>query len=388
MRANRYEGGKGLADHADHAHHAYDDEPPLTGVRVLEIAGGVAAGFATHLLGGFGADVVRVEGHEDQPPLTDTEEAYLVAGKRRVRAADLGALARAADIVIEEGTPGRLDDLGLAPAELRADRPALVVVSISPFGQTGPYRRYQATNIVSFATGGIMSLTGSLEKAPLVTGGSQAQYLGGLHAHAAAATAYLGAVVGGEGDWIDLSLQECAAGLLELYAPWVAYGSPVLPRMGNQTRGEWGIYPCLDGYVGIFALQRQVRPLFEVMAADTGDPELLEGPLLDSVYRLEHNEEVMAKVLVFTLSHTQDELMAIGRARKIPVGLALTPAQLLASPTLAERDPWDDIDTPAGTARVPGRPFGGLGWRPPERLHAPGEDTDAVAQDWLAGAQS
>lgn len=349
---------------------------PLEGVRVLEVAGGIAAAYAARLLGGFGADVVRVEGMADGPPLTDAEEAYLVTGKRRVTSTDvdLRSLALAADVVIEEGTPGRLDAPGL-----RLAKPELVVVSISPFGQTGPYRHYQATNLVSFAMGGIMSLTGDPQRAPLVSGGSQAQYLGGLHAYGAAATAYLGAVLHGEGDWIDLSLQECAAGMLELYGPWVAYGSPVLRRMGNQTRAEWGIYPCLDGWIGIFALQRQVRALFEAM----GDPELLTGPFLDSAYRLEHPEELAARIYVFTLAHTKAELMAIGRARLVPIGVALTPAELLASPALDERGLWDDIHTPAGNVRAPGRPLTGLGWQPLDRLHEPDEDTAAVTTEWL-----
>ena len=181
----------------------------------------------------------------------------------------------AADILVEEGPPGRLERLGLNPAELRAAKPSLVIMSISPFGQTGPYRDYKSTNIVSFAMGGIMSLTGAFDRQPLVSGGSQAQYLGGLHGFAAAVTAHLGAVLNGEGDWIDISLQDVSAGMLELYAPSTAVGGPVLPRMGNQTRAEWGIYPLLDGWVGIFALQRQVRNLFDAI----GDPELTDGPL-------------------------------------------------------------------------------------------------------------
>jgi CoA:oxalate CoA-transferase len=362
-----------------------DQQRPLDGVRVLEIGGGIPAAFAARQLGGFGADVVRVEHQSDAPPLTDDEEVYLVAGKRRVDAhtVDVRALALASDIVVEDGKPGELDGLGLTPHDLLREKPSLIGVSITPFGQNGPYRDYRATNIVSFAMGGIMSLTGDLDRAPLVSGGSQAQYLGGLHGFAAAVTAYLGAVVHGEGDWIDLSLQECAAGMLELYGPLTANGGPVMPRMGNQTRAEWGIYPSADGWVGIFALQRQVRNLFDAM----GDPELIDGPFVDPMYRLEHLEELAPKIYEFTLGHTTAELMKIGRDRKVPIGVALTPADLLGSPTLATRGFWDEIVTPAGTATVPGRPFGGVGWRPPERLHAAGEDNDVVMREWLGATR-
>ena len=347
---------------------------PLQGVRVLEIPGGVASGFATKQLAGYGADVVRVDGLSDMPPLTDDEAAYLTSGKRRVdaSAADVRTLALSADIVVEEGAPGRLSWLD----GVRRDRPSLVVTSLSPFGQTGSHAPYQSTNAVSFAAGGIMSLTGDYFREPLVSGGSQAQYFGGLHAFAATATAYLGAVLQGEGDWIDISLQECAAGTLELYGPMTSYiGGDAMPRMGNQTRAEWGIYPCLDGYVGLFALQRQIPALFSAME----DPELLGGEWIDPIYRAANAEELVAKMYVFTTGKTKAELLAIGRDKHVPIGVALTPGELLASPGLDERMFWDDV---VGL-RVPGRALDGLGWRGPDRLHSPGEDTDAVAAEWL-----
>lgn len=347
---------------------------PLEGVRVLEIPGGVASGFATKLLAGYGADVVCAEGLSDLPPLTDDEAQYLTAGKRRVDApaVDLYALASVADIVVEEGTPGRLDVAGL-----RRDNPALVVTSIAPFGQTGPYAGYQSTNAVSFAAGGIMSLTGDYFREPLVSGGSQAQYFGGLHAFAATATAYLGAVLQGEGEWLDISLQECAAGTLELYGPMTSYiGGDGAPRMGNQTRAEWGIYPCLDGYAGLFALQRQIPALFAVME----DPDLLDADWLDPTYRAAHAEELVAKMYVFTTGKTKAELLAIGRDNHVPIGVALTPSDVLAAPSLTERNFWDEVDG----VRMPGQPLDGLGWRSPDRLHAAGEDTAAVVREWLA----
>lgn len=336
---------------------------PLDGVRVVEIPGGIASGFATRQLAGFGAEVVRVDGLSDLPPLTAAEDAYLNSGKERVAASavDAWALALDADIVVEEGTPGRLDALGLSPTLLRDAKPELVVTSISPFGQTGPYAHYAATNAVSFAMGGIMSLTGDYFREPLVSGGSQAQYFGGLHAFAATATAYLGSVLQGDGDWLDISLQECAAGTLELYGPMTAYLGMTLPRMGNQTRAEWGIYPCLDGYAGIFALQRQIPALFEAM----GDPSLLTDGFLDPMFRVEHAEELVAKIYVFTLGYTMAEMLDIGRRFRVPIGVALTPADLLDAPGLAERDFWDEVDAPdhRETIRVPGRALSGLGWR-------------------------
>ena len=351
---------------------------PLDGVRVLEVGGGVPAAFAGRWLAGFGADVVRSEG-AGPVPLTDDQAVYLLAGKRRVELApdELGRLALEADIVLEDQAPGTLASWGWAPDELRARRPELVVVSITPFGQTGPYAGYQATNGVSFAMGGIMSLTGSIEREPLVTGGDQALVLGGLNAAGAATTAYYGRLVHGEGDWVDLSLQELAAGMNELYVPGTSYGGPVQLRLGNHTRPVWGIYPCADGWAGVFCLERQVPAFFGLL----DDPELDEERFRDPVQRSRHGDELTAKVYAFFAEHTKEEVLELGPRHRVPFGVAVTPADLLGSPGLAERGFFEEVATPAGTATVPGRPFPGLGWRA-GALHAPGQDTEAVLAEW------
>jgi crotonobetainyl-CoA:carnitine CoA-transferase CaiB-like acyl-CoA transferase len=362
-------------------------ELPLSGVRVLEVGGGIPAAFAAHLLGGYGADVVRVEPlAEPAVPLTDDEAIYLLAGRRRVDVegddALLRRLALAADVVVEDQAPGTLAGRGCGPAELRAERPELVVVSLTPFGQDGPYADYQTTNAVSFAMGGIMSMTGDISRTPLVTGGSQALYLGGLNGFSAAVTAWLGRLVHGEGDWVDISLQECAASMVELYLPGTAYGMPVQLRTGNQVRAVWGLYPCADGYAGAFCLERQIPGLFRAL----DDPELDEVRFRDPLQRIESPtaEEMLAKMYVFFADKTKADVLAVGGTHRIPVGVVMTPADLLVSPGLSERGFWDDVEVPSGeVARVPGRPFPGLGWCPGDRLHAPGDDTGAVVAEWL-----
>lgn len=343
------------------------EEPPLTGVRVVEIGGGVAAAFVGRQFAGHGADVVRVEGLADGPPLTEHEATYLLAGRPRVTAtpAEVARLAAVADVLVEDGAPGRLEALGLAVPALRAANPALVVVSITPFGQTGPYRTFRATNLVSFAMGGIMGLTGDPDRHPLVTGGAnQAHVWGALHAFSAAVTALLGAQLHGEGDWVDISMQACAAGTLELYGPGTANGGPVVRRLGNQTLAEWGVYPCADGWMGVFALQRQVKGLFDAM----GVPErFTPDTFADPLYRRTHVEELTVMLYEFALAHTMDELLALGRRHKVPIGVARTPDQLRSSDALAARGLWDDVDddlAPGTTVQVPARVLPGLAWRP------------------------
>jgi crotonobetainyl-CoA:carnitine CoA-transferase CaiB-like acyl-CoA transferase len=354
----------------------------LEGVRVLEIGGGIAAGFATRWMAGYGADIAREEGPDGA--LTGDEEVYLVAGKRRIDVdpATLRRLALSADIVVEDRDPGTLASWGMAPLDLRAEKPSLVVTSLTPFGQTGPYAQYKSTNAVAFAMGGQMSLTGSPARQPLVNGGSQAYYLAGLNGFSASLTAYFGALMRGQGDWLDISAQECSAGMLELFGPRSEYeGTGPVLRSGNHISAVWGIYPVLDGYAGVCALHRQIPALFDTI----GDPELQDERFMDPILRLENDDELQARVYGWFADKTKAEVMALSPVKKVPFGAVLTPRELLESEHLNVRGFFDEVQTPQGTARLPGRPLTGLDWRRPSRLSSPAEDNTAVLGEWLQG---
>ncbi len=351
-------------------------------MRVLEVGGGVPAAFATRWLAGYGADVVRSEGPAGA--LDADEEVALLPGKRRVATSDaeLRALALAVDVVVEDGKPGALAARGLDPRALRATKPALVVTSLSAFGQTGPHAHFEATNLVAHAAGGILSLTGVRGRPPLANGANQALKLLGLNGFAASLTAYLGAQLSGEGDWIDLSAQECAAGMLEFHGPRSAVDGLPSPRLGNRTTAIWGLYRCLDGFAGVCALQRQVRALFEGM----GDPGLLEPRFLDPLERLKDDKQLGERVAHFFADKKKAELLALGLRHQVPFGAVQTPRELLDSSALAERGFFDAVSTPEGVARVPGRPFLGLDWQA-GALSEPAADTAAVLRDWLGEAR-
>jgi crotonobetainyl-CoA:carnitine CoA-transferase CaiB-like acyl-CoA transferase len=354
------------------------DELPLSGMRVLEIGGGVAAAFATRFLAGYGADVARSEGPAGA--LTADEEAALLAGKRRIAVSDdqLRALALAADAIVEDGRPGALAARGLDPRALRARKPGLVITSLTAFGQHGPYADYEATNLVAHAAGGIHSLTGVRSRPPLQNGASQAWKLLGLNGFGATVTAWLGAQLQGEGDWIDISAQECAAGMLELYGPRSAVDGAPAARLGNRTTALWGIYAARDGFAGVCALHRQVPALFALI----GDPELQQPKFLDPRQRIEDDRELGDKVRDWFAGRTRAELLELGAKHRVPFGAVMTPLDLLDNASLTLRGFFDEVETPAGRARVPGRPFLGLPWRA-GRLSAPAADTEAVLRDWL-----
>jgi crotonobetainyl-CoA:carnitine CoA-transferase CaiB-like acyl-CoA transferase len=346
--------------------------PVLDGLRVLELGGGVAAAMTARFLHGYGAAVSRFEPTDvsrvaDLRPSQRT--AYLggipiVSGP----SSELPALLDRAHMIVSDRHPFELDALGVDFVALRERRPELIVVSVTPFGLTGPNADVETTNAVSFAVGGIMSLTGDPDRAPLLTGGSHAYALGAANAFAAATMAWLSLLRHGHGDLVDISMQECAAGMLEYYGPRTSYmdTTPQL-RLGNHTRATWGVYPCLDGWAGVFALARQVPALFALM----DDPELDEPRFRDPSQRIlpENEEELTAKLYVFFSQYTMAELRELSLKSRVPFGAVLTPADVMAGATPADRGFWDEAPATAdrgsgGAVRMPGRPFPGFPWNP------------------------
>ncbi len=353
---------------------------PLSGLRVVEVAGGVPAALCSRLLRGFGAEVIRAEGPAlgGGPDLTVAQQAFLLPGARRITVTDTAALAdlvAGADVLVEDRGPGFLERAGLPGAD-RSPRTDLVVTSISPFGHTGPRAGWAATSAVQFAAGGLMSLTGEPHRPPLVTGGDQAWMFGGLQAFAATAVTLLGRWRRGRGDRLDLSLQELAASIPELYGPMSEYElkAPVT-RAGNSVRAVWGVYHCADGFAGVCCLERQVPAFFALLGPEVqGNPDFA-----DPASRSANDDELLAHVLPFMLERTKDELVALSPEHRVPFGAVRTPRELLADEAFGQRGFLDRVATPWGEATVPGRPFPGLGWQRPVTPVEPEPEAGAVA---------
>ncbi|MFT5530112.1 MAG: crotonobetainyl-CoA:carnitine CoA-transferase CaiB-like acyl-CoA transferase [Candidatus Poriferisodalaceae bacterium] len=345
---------------------------PLSGLRVLDLGASFATAACARLLRGFGAEVTWIETDGDQC-LTRDEETFFRHGTHTADLSDLDELIGVADIVLDGRAPGWLSAHGADPVELRASRPGLVITSITPFGQTGPQSQWQTTNAVQFAVGGIMSLTGEPTRAPLVTGGQQALFLGGLQGFAATVTALVGQIRSGRGEWIDISMQEAAASMLELYGAMSEYElGAAVPRAANSVRSTWGVYPCADGWAGVCCLERQVPSLFRLIGEGVaGNPDFT-----DPVTRRDHDDELLAHVMGFMLDHTKDELLELSPIHRVPFGAVRTPLELLDDAAFNERGFFDAIDTPEGPVTMPGRPFPGLGWAGPGESvsdHSPDE---------------
>lgn len=207
-------------------------EAPLAGVRVLEIAEGIAAPFAARLLRDLGADVVKIErpGNGDRLRTSlpypgasqeevDTLFSYVNAGKKSVQLdlstpqseLTLKALVDHTDIVISGLRPGRLERWGAGASTMRSWNPALVVTGVSNFGQTGPYSNYEASDMVLQAMSGLMQISGSSDNQPLKRGLRQSLYAGGMNAAYVSIAGFLASRRTGRGSFIDVSLHECLA---------------------------------------------------------------------------------------------------------------------------------------------------------------------------------
>lgn len=376
---------------------------PLEGVRVLEVGTFVSAPYCGRLFAGYGAEVIKIEPpggdiarahgpfkNGEPNPETSALFLYLNTSKRSVEldlATQAGRdallrLAEDADVLIENYRPGDARALGLNHERLREVNPRLVVVSITAYGQEGPYAEYRSNNLIAFAMGGQMFLTGDPDKSPVKNGGYQADYQGGLNAFSAANLALLAAERDGEGQHVDISVQHCMAPILEAGIPFYAYNGLWLGnRRGNLMSSSMAIYPCLDGQVGVHVMARN-WPNF---AEATGHPEWLEDERYATAEsRREHDGELMAQLIEWAAGIGKKEAYALGGEYRAPITFIHTMEDLLDSPQLAARGFLRRIEHPvAGEASYPGPPW----WMGPDAWRdgpAPllGEHTDEV----LAGA--
>ena len=255
----------------------------LDGIRVLELTDGIAGPFCARMLADYGAEVIRIEPPRPVPRqyqhLNWSESAalhlHLNTNKKSVTldlALDRGRellfdLALRCDVVVESMRPGAVQGLGIGYQTLSAHRPGLVMTSITPFGQTGPYRDWSYTELTVFAMTGAMNREGLPGRPPLRYGGEIAQHFTGVAASAATMGALVGAAMTGVGDWIDISIFESMTGHPNQIARRGAYAylgeddKRVDPRTAaGSEQYAVGTFRCADGYVNFLPLGPRMWP--------------------------------------------------------------------------------------------------------------------------------
>jgi crotonobetainyl-CoA:carnitine CoA-transferase CaiB-like acyl-CoA transferase len=395
---------------------------PLAGYRVLDFADEKGQ-LCARLLGELGADVVKVEPREgdrtrqngphfrgEQGPEASLYWWAMNAGKRSVTCelrleagrALMHRLAATADIVVETNAPGQATPLGLDYATLSTVNPGLVVVSITNWGQTGPYRDMLATDLVAVAMGGHMHLNGDDEHGPVRTLAPQAYAQVNLQAAVGALIAvYARGVNGGAGQHVDVSMQEAVANAMDnAQATWdirhVNLSGPGLRRNNTGLPTPRYLYEARDGWVACLAVGGLVGPGSGAIVdwlAQTGEdggldtPEwrarLVELRPLDDDERTKL-EDVMA---AFCRTRPKEELVEEAQRRNAGWAPVFSPGEVVESKQLAARDYWvrvvhEDI----GESFVyPGAPWklGLTPWQQRGRAPRVGEHNEQVYGDIL-----
>jgi crotonobetainyl-CoA:carnitine CoA-transferase CaiB-like acyl-CoA transferase len=354
----------------------------LQGVRVLDLTRHVAGPLCTKLLADYGADVIKIErpGRGDParwiaPFFRDVPHPdrsglflHLNTNKRGITLDLRSATGRAiflkllasADIVVENFSPRVMPSIGLDYDALSRIKPALVMTSISNFGQTGPYRDWNASDLILYAMGHEMWGTGQPDLEPASMANKLCLHIAGLMAYLATLGAFFGAQFQGVGQQIDLSIMEVMASSIDRRAPsLLAYQycgerAERVPSVNGIDAPPFVNY-CADGFFEITVGANWWPEFVRAIGEDWIKKPGFRPPVREVAMR----EEFDSHWIPWCMSHTKNEIVAIFQAAGIPVAPLNTTADLVGDPQLGERGYFVEIDHPAtGPLTYPGAPFG------------------------------
>jgi formyl-CoA transferase len=379
--------------------------PPLAGYRVLELGNFIAAPFASRIFADFGAEVIKIErpGVGDElrgwrRSRGDTSMLFrTIARNKRSVTLDLRSaegrdlalgLVRHTDVVVENFRPGTLERWGLGPDELAAANPDVVLVRISGYGQTGPYRDRAGFGGVAEAFGGLRQVTGHLDRAPVRPAAPLGDAFAGLYGAVGALMLLLARATGRPHDGprvADVALYESVFMAMESLVPDLdAYGV-VRERTAGNLPGvvPSGVYPTSDGQSVMIAGNSSGafgRLMTAIGRADlAADPTLADGDARDA-----REAELDDAITGWTSRRTAPEAVEILGAAGVPVGPVYDAAAIAEDPHFRARDMLrplkvrvedepEEIRFPGVVPRLPGAP-GDVRWAGPEL----GEHTDDV----------
>ena len=350
-------------------------EGVFDGLKVLDLSADIAGSFCARLLADYGADVLKIEPpagsamrrvgpfyHDDPHPEKSLFFLILNLNKKGITLnleseagrAMLKELAGRVDLIVESYAPGYLDGLGIGYDSLSTINPGLVMTSVTPFGQTGPYRDFHGEEIVSYAMGMVMGISGVQGKPPLKHGGFQAQYQGGLFGAGATAMALFAQERYGQGQHVDVSVTECVASTMmatQTIYPFI--GGVQIRRQDGQM---WeNPMPCKDGWI---IVQAGGGASWEDIADFFRAPELLEPRFADRAQRVRNGAAMDAVVLDAIRDREKWELFPKAAEKRMLFGLVQTPLELADCPQLESRGFYREVDHPViGRIKVPAELF-------------------------------
>ena len=372
---------------------------PLSGIRVLELGQLIAGPFAAKMLGEFGAEVIKIEPPGKGDPLRNwrllhegTSVWWQVQSRnkksvsldlRKPEAQDLiRALVKDIDVVVENFKPGTMEGWGLGWEELRAINPRLVMLRVSGYGQTGPYRDLPGFGAIGEAMGGLRHLSGEPGRTPVRVGISIGDSLSALHGVIGILLALRARDQNGTGQMIDVALYESVFNMMESLLPEYAVFGEIRQPAGSSLPGiaPSNAYRCQDNKYVLIAGNGD--SIFKRLMGVIGRPDLAEAPeLANNAGRVQHVVMLDDAISAWTGQHPLDVVLGRLNDGQIPAGKIYDVADIAADPHYQARGMILDGALPDGTpVKLPGI-VPKLSETPGEvRKPAPalGQDTDEV----------
>lgn len=375
---------------------------PLAGLKVVELGQLIAGPFAAKTLGDFGADVIKIEAPHSGDPLRqwrllkDGTSVWWQVQSRNKRSVALDLrqleaqeivrkLALDADVLVENFRPGAMEGWGLGPDELLKLNPRLIMLRISGYGQTGPYRDRPGFGVVAEAMSGLRHLSGEPGRVPVRVGVSIGDTLAALHGVIGILMALQHRHVSGKGQVIDVALYEAVFNCMESLLPEYSAFGAVRGPAGSALPGiaPSNAYLCGDG--GYALIAGNGDSIFKRLMLCIKRPDLAADPALaDNTGRVARVQEIDTAIGQWTASLTVDEVLAALETADVPAGKIYTVADIAADPHYAARGMLQKVQMDDGSElAVPGF-IPKLSATPgSQRRNAPalGQDTDVVLRE-------
>jgi crotonobetainyl-CoA:carnitine CoA-transferase CaiB-like acyl-CoA transferase len=347
---------------------------PLTGLRVIELGQLIAGPFASKILAEFGADVIKVEPPTGGDPLRgwrlihEGTSVWWAAHARNKRSLTLDLrtpegqevvrqLAKDADILIENFRPGAMEKWGLGFNDLHALNPKLIMLRVSGYGQSGPYRDRPGFGVIGEAMGGLRYLSGEPGRPPVRVGVSIGDTLSGLHG-------VIGVMMalrhreqkGGVGQEVDVALYESVFNMMESLLPEYSKFGAVRQPSGASMPGivPTNAYLCKDGRYALIAGNGD--SIYKRLMESIGRPELANDPeLANNVGRAANVERIDQAISDFTCQHDLDSVLELMNKAGVPAGKSYDAADIAKDPHYQARDMILEAKLPDGSSvAVPG----------------------------------
>jgi len=340
----------------------------LAGLKVLELGQLIAGPFAAKTLADFGAEVIKIEPPGVGDPLRkwrmlkDGTSVWwqIQSRNKRSLALDLRTpqgqdivrqLADEADILIENFRPGAMEGWGLGPDDLRARNPRLIVLRISGYGQTGPYRNRPGFGVIGEAMGGLRHLTAEPGRVPVRVGVSIGDTLAALHGVIGILLALQHRHATGEGQVIDVALYEAVFNCMESLLPEYSAFGAVRGAAGSAMPGiaPTNAYRCQDG--GYALIAGNGDSIFKRLMVLIGRPDLANDPALaDNTGRVARVAEIDQAIETWTLQRPVEAVLDALEQASVPAGRIYTVADIAADPHYAAREMLQAITLADGSS--------------------------------------